>query len=445
MTTTTATKTCRWLLAAACAMTLSACSMFDSEDPPLEGDRISVLQLQKSLEPDNISLEAQGFIAPQPWNNEFWPQAGGYPNHSMQNLLLNGGALTQAWKANIGQGARKSLPLTAQPVVVDGKVFTLDTKQVLSAFAVADGKEMWSVEVGDPTEDDPVIGGGVSYSRGRLYVTNGYDELLSMNPADGTIHWRVRLPAPSRAAPTVLDDRVFVTTMDNRILTLSAADGTLLWQFAGVSELTGLLGAAAPAASSNIVVPAFNSGEIFALRVENGSVAWSENLAGFRRNSGVAGLADIRGLPVIDKGLVIAISFGGTIAGIDERTGNRVWQREFGGSETPWVAGNHVFAISSESELVAMGRDNGVISWVTRLPRFENEEKRKGPIQWTGPILAGGRLIAAASNGHVIEIVPETGETVRHWTAGKSFRIAPVIAGQTLYLLDDNGTLFAYR
>lgn len=432
------------LMTVLCASALAACSSGDS-DEPLPGERISVLSLQKTLEPDNVALDAQGFVAPQPWANEFWPQAGGYPNHSMQNLLLNGGALSPVWTANIGDGTRKDMPLTAQPIIVDGKVFTMDVDHELSAFNAADGKKLWSVNVGDPKEDDPIIGGGMSYSRGHIYVTNGYDELLTVNPADGSIVWRARLPAPSRAAPTVLEDRVFVSTMDSRILALSAVDGTQLWQFAGVSELTGLLGAAAPAASSNIVVPAFSSGEIFALRVENGSVAWSDNLSAYRRATGVAGLSDIRGLPVIDKGLVTAISFGGLIAAIDERTGERVWQREFGGSETPWMAGNHLFVISTEGALVAMGRDNGVIRWVTQLPRYKNEEKRKNPITWTGPVFAGGRLIVAGSNGQVIEVVAETGETVRHWEAGKGFRIAPVVAGETLYLLDENGTLRAFK
>lgn len=56
--------------------------------PPLEGERISVMQMQKNLEPDNPVLESQGLLAPAEWNNEFWPQVGGYPNHSMQNLSL---------------------------------------------------------------------------------------------------------------------------------------------------------------------------------------------------------------------------------------------------------------------------------------------------------------------------------------------------------------------
>lgn len=434
----------RTALTALCALSVAACSG-DDKGAPLPGERISILQLQKTLEPDRAAPEAQAFAAPQPWANEFWPQKGGYPNHSLQNLLLNGGALKEVWSSSIGRGTRKGLPLTAQPIVADGKIFTLDTDHKLSAFTVADGKRLWTVDVSDRKEKDTVIGGGLSYARGQIYVTNGYDELVTLNPADGGTIWRVRLPAPSRAAPTVLEDRVFVTTMDSRLLALNATTGGLLWQHAGVAAQTGLLGAPAPAASSQIVVPAFSSGEIYALRVENGSVAWSENLAAYRRTTGLAGLADIRGLPVIDKGLVIAISFGGQMAAIDERTGERVWHREFGGAETPWVAGNHVFVISSENELVGLGRDNGVIRWVTQLPRYRNEDKRRDPISWTGPVLAGGRLIVAGSNGDVIEIVPENGETVRHWKAGKSFRTAPVVAGETLYLLDENGTLRAFK
>src|SRR5690606_813248 len=153
--------------------------------------------------------------------------------------------------------------------------------------------------------------------------------------------WRKTLPAPSRAAPTIMDHRLFLVTIDNRLMTFSIEDGTLLWEFAGLSETAGLVGAASPAANREIVIPAFSSGELFALRVENGSVAWADNLSSSRRIGNLAALADIRGLPVMDKGIIFAISYGGRLVAIDERTGTRIWQREIGGSETPWVAGNH--------------------------------------------------------------------------------------------------------
>src|SRR5690606_29173854 len=149
----------------------------------------------------------------------------------------------------------------------------------------------------------------------------GYDEILALNPETGAVIWRKDIPVPARAAPTVLDDRIFVTTLDNRLMALNAADGEVLWEYTGISESAGLVGAASPAAGREIVVPAFSSGEVLALRVENGALAWSENLSAFGALAGRLGsLSDIRGLPVIDKGLVIAVSFGGRLAAIDERT-----------------------------------------------------------------------------------------------------------------------------
>lgn len=415
-----------------------------SKADPLPGERVSVLELQTQLEPDDPALSAQGFVAPDPWVNEFWPQAGGYPNHVMQHLALNAGPLQQVWRASIGDGATKGTPLTAAPIVVDGQVFTIDRRQNLTAFAAADGKKLWSVDLRKDKSGDLVIGGGVAYSAGRLYVTNGYNQLLCLDPRDGALIWEKGLPAPSRAAPTIADGRVFVVTMDSKIVAFNADSGQYLWDYAGIGTIAGLVGQASPAASGNLVISAFSSGELYALQAENGALSWSENLSGQRVMSGLQSITDISGLPVVDKGMVFAISFGGRLAAIDERTGARVWQRDIGSPHTPWVAGNHMFIITNENELVAIGRDNGIIRWVTRLPRFENPDKRKHPIQWTAPVLAGGRLILAASNGEVAEIDTQ-GALIRTWNAGMGISLPLIVAGETLYMLADNGTLLAYR
>lgn len=434
----------------ALALSLSACGggwLGDEKEQPLSGERISVLEMQRRLEPDSDALNAQGFIAPQSWSNEFWPQNGGYPNHAMQHLALPERNVTKAWEADIGEGSQSSLPLVTQPVLVDGKIFTIDTESRLSAFDISNGKKLWTQKIAPTGEDgdDPVIAGGIAYSQGRLYITSGYNELLVADPASGKIIWRKFLPSPSRAAPTIMDNRLFLVTLDNRLMAFSTDDGALLWEFSGLAETAGLLGAASPAASREIVIPAFSSGELFALRVENGSVAWSDNLSTSRKIGNLSSLSAIRGLPVMDKGLVFAISYGGRMVAIDERTGARVWQREIGGSETPWVAGNHIFLISTENELVGVGRDTGAIRWVTALPKYKNPDKRKDPISWTGPVLAGNRLFIAGSNGIVIEADPGTGKLMREWKADGPITISPVVAGNTLYLLSDNGTLSAYK
>ena len=424
---------------------LAACSsvsdMFADEEPPLPGDRISVLELQQSLEPDDALLESQGLITPPEWQNEFWPQSGGYPNHSMQNLALNPGNLNRAWRVDIGEGSSDRIPLTAQPIVVDGTVYTVDTENTLAAFSTENGKRLWTKDISNPKEDDDVISGGIAYSSGLIFATNGYNEILALRAKNGEIYWRKSLPGPARAAPTIIDGRVFVTTIDNKLLALSARDGAPLWDYAGISEDASLVGAASPAASRDIVIPVFSSGEVTALRVENGSVAWSDNLSNLRQLGGLSTIADINALPVIDKGLVVSISFSGRLVAIDERTGTRIWQREISGAQTPWIAGNHIFLLSSDNALVALGRESGVIRWVTQLPRATG----KDPIIFTGPILAGGRLIVAGTDGRIIEVDPENGKISKQWESGNTIAIPPIVADGTLYLLSENGTLSAYR
>lgn len=431
---------------------LQGCSAMDAINPfsddeekiPLEGERISVISYQQELEPDNAALNAEGFIAPDPWRNEYWPQAGGYPNHAMQNLELPSGKLTKRWSVDIGEGAQDVLPLTAQPIIFDNKIYTLDTEATLRAFNVADSKKLWEKELRPAAEDEEVITGGLAYSSGQLYATSGYNEVFALNPGNGKEIWKVRLKSPSRAAPTVLDGRVYIVTVDNNVLALSEKDGSVLWEYQGLTEQAGLVGMASPAANKDVVIPVFSSGEMYALRVENGSVAWSESLSPLRRFSGIQSIADIRGMPVLDKGMVYAVSYGGKMVALDERTGARVWHREIGSSETPWIAGNHLFVITTSNQVVSLGSDTGAISWVTELPRYLDDKHEK-PNVLKGPVLAGGRLIIAGSGGAVYELDPVNGSIINQWSVGQKVVAAPVVAMGTLFLLTADGTLHAYQ
>ena len=169
-------------------LSLSGCStvsdIFVSKDdtPPLEGERISVLELQRALVVDAPQSEEQKLALPQLWQNPAWPQAGGFPNHAMQNLSFSQEAPQKLWSTSAGRGSRSDLPLNAQPIVAEDKVFTLDTKATLYAFDAQSGKKLWSQDVGSEEEKEDVITGGAAYAHGTVFVTNGYDEALAVSP-----------------------------------------------------------------------------------------------------------------------------------------------------------------------------------------------------------------------------------------------------------------------
>jgi outer membrane protein assembly factor BamB len=156
-------------------------------------------------------------------------------------------------------------------------------------------------------------------------------------------------------------------------------------------------------------------------------------------------LADIRGLPVIDRGRVFAVSHSGRLVSIDLRTGERAWEQEVGGTATPWVAGDFVYVLSNEGELICLTRRDGRVKWVQGLPRYENPEKKRRPLQWTGPILAGDRLVVVASNGEVLSLSPYTGEALGRVEVSDGTYIPPVLAGETLYILTNDADLIAMR
>ncbi len=426
-------------LAAVCV--LAAC---DNEvDRILPGERLSVLQLQTALTP-SPQLSDVPVDLPDAWTNQFWPQAGGYPNHAMGHLAL-GPSLKKVWSSSIGKGGDRRRPLTAAPVMAEGSVFSVDTDGEVRAFDAATGKRKWSVSIVPKGEEDSgAVGGGLAYASGRLYATSGYKYLTALNPQTGAQLWKTKLPSPARSAPTVMNEQVYVVTLDSRLLVFAVSDGAPLWNYAGVSESTNLLGSAAPAVDETLVVLPLSSGELFGLRPENGRVVWDDNLSAVRRSGSMGAIADIRGLPVIDQGVVFALSFSGRMVALDQVTGRRLWQREVGSAETPWAAGRTVFVMSTEQQLIALRRDSGEIHWVTQLPRYE-DDKRDAPVVWTGPILAGGRVITASSAGELMEIEAQSGKIMRTTKLGGSVTVPPMVAGDTLYILTQDGDLTAWK
>jgi len=109
------------------------------------------------------------------------------------------------------------------------------------------------------------------------------------------------------------------------------------------------------------------------------------------------------------------------------------------------VAGDHVFVVTTDSQVVCLERATGVVRWVRELRRFEDVEDRKGRVVWSGPVLASNRLVLASSRGDVAVLNPADGAVVRELRADGPVFIAPIVADDTVYVLSDSGSLTAFR
>lgn len=427
------------------AIAMSGCGLFEAEEESIdvEGRRISVLQLQQRLSADETVSDVDVTV-PEPWSNSLWPQAGGFPSHVMGNLAATD-EFDLAWRQDIGAGSSRIGRITAEPVLADGRIYAMDARGVISAYDPEDGARLWRVRIVPKGERRESLGGGLAFAGGLLYAAAGYSEVVALDPKNGGLIWRTTTPAPVRTAPTVSRGQAYVVTLENQLVAMNADTGRVLWEHSGIPEEEGVLGAASPAAEGSLVVVAYSSGELFALRAENGSLAWTDNLSSVRRAGTSWRLADIRALPVIDRGQVYAVSLADRMLAIDQPSGARIWQRDIGSLETPLIVGDFIYLMSVESDLVCMIRSTGQVRWIESLPRYEDPEDKEDPIIWTGPIMAGGRLILANSNEQVFEVDPKTGDVLRQWDVPGDILVRPIVARGTLYLLTDDGDLLAYR
>ncbi len=426
------------------AVSLGGCGIFEKSKTPLAGERLPVFGDRKDLEPDKETTGLQ-VVLPAPVVNESWPQSGGFANYAMQHLAI--GASPQViWSADVGAGSSSSRVLTTPPVVADGRVFVKDAQSTVSAFEADTGKLIWRVTLKpEKARDGDEFGGGLAWYGGRLFVTTGFAEVFSLDPADGKEIWMSTVSAPVRGAPLAFGDRVFTVSIDNKLHAMAAVDGADLWSFSALQETAGYIGGNSPAGSGEYVVAPFTSGELVSLRLENGRPIWNESLVGPRGELRAFGnLADIRGRPVIDRGLVLAMGSAGTLAAIDLHSGQRQWERNIGGNQTPWVAGRFLFVVSGSADVVAVERDTGKVKWVTPLTQYEDEKRRK-PVLWAGPVLAGDRLLIGGSTGDLLALSPYTGEVMGKIEVRQPIRLGPVIANRTIYVLTDAGRLLALR
>jgi outer membrane protein assembly factor BamB len=415
----------------------------EDKKAPLKGERISVLIHENQVVPDAALVDVPVEL-PRPVPNEDWPQAGGSPSHDMEHLEVPE-QLRRVWGVSIGEGTTEDRAILAQPVMTGGKIFTMDTSSEVRAFDAHSGKKLWSVDVLEEDEAESSIGGGLAVADGRLYVTTGYALVFALDAETGNQIWKQQLSGPMRSPPAFAAGRLYIVTIDNELYTLDAATGKTVWKHSGISEIAGLLGGSAPAIESNTVIVPYSSGELYALQGSNGRVLWSDNLGPVRRGDIASQITDIRGLPVVAKDQVYAISHGGRMVAIDFKTGRRVWDKLFGGVQTPWVAGDYIYVLTNDEQLLCLSRRDGRVRWAVALLRYENPEKKEDPVTWNGPVLAGDRLIVTGSRGAALAISPYTGEMLGKINLPGSITQAPIVADGTIFVLTDSGELVALR
>ena len=357
------------------------------------------------------------------------------------------------------------------------------TGSAMQAEHTPEGDLRWSVDLGAEVRASPTV------SNGRIFLTTLDARILALSAQDGSVIWEQEAPGPVDTAAVVADDRVFVAFRNSTIQSLDAATGEQVWEtrisnplFAWVMVDDGSL----YAFCQNGVIQAFDAG--------NGDLRWEIDTEGGMSappsvsegllfvptedreilvlvgETGQTRLAyvvrgAIDGSAAIRNGVAIVGGLDGFIRAIDIRAQNlplektvlRWWAQFFIWGMAPFppaqsgviwtrsvgeeiradsaISGNRAYIATRTGDVIAYTMSSGAEIW--RQPLQEE------PVEAGSPTIVNDTLYIGAGDGSFHALNAATGE--RLWTGGMGGPISgsPAFADGTIYVVTDNGILYA--
>ncbi|HMS45161.1 MAG TPA: PQQ-binding-like beta-propeller repeat protein [Alphaproteobacteria bacterium] len=427
-------------------LVLSSCGWFgEREQPPLPGTRIEVLQNSISINPDP-ALAGQKIILSSAANNSDWTQLRVLPTHNPPMVSFDF-PLQQIWRANIGLGESTRHVLLMEPIVNKQMVFVVNGNLFVSAIDLTSGRIKWRMNLKTLGEKEEFTGAalGTNTDGSILFVTTPFGKIYALNSQNGNKLWEQYIASPIHSAPVVSSKKIFITTMDSKLFVLEQDTGKLLWDFKGAQENPTLFGSSAVAVTDDIVVVAFNSGEIAGLKTDNGQLIWSDAVGTARRGGEAANINSIKAAVVVDGDIVFIINHNTLLVALDLKRGIRIWEAPLGSTQTPWVSGQAMFLISDTNQLVALERSSGRIFWLKSLNDFLTPEQRKSQVSWFGPIISREGIIVGNSLGEILVINVQDHQLISKYQASTSIALAPIVTQNIMLILSKNGTISAFR
>jgi outer membrane protein assembly factor BamB len=425
------------------ALMLAAC---DEPEVILPGEREDIRPAENMPDQAEVQNTSRAISLAGQKANADWPQSFGTAAYRTAHPALST-TPKRIWSASIGEGDSRRQRITASPVVAGGLVYTLDAGARVFAHST-NGGAVWSTDLTPVSEKQgDATGGGMAYSNGVLYVSSGFGLLTAVDAKSGQIRWQQNLESTGSGSPAVHDGLIYLVAGDNTGWTIDTKDGRILWQVSGTPSVGNVLGAPAPALTSDLAIFAFGSGDLQATFRKGGISRWNASVSGQRAGSAASQIGDVTGGPVVSGSRVYAGNFSGRTVAFDAGSGERIWTSRNGALGPVWPAGDSIFMVGDRNQLIRTDAATGETIWAVDLPGYLKEtSKKRGPVYaHYGPILAGGRVIVASNDGYLRFYDPKNGNLVSRTEVPDGATTAPVVAGRTLYVVSTKGELHAFR
>ena len=279
------------------------------------------------------------------------------------------------WATSLG--SELAAPLFLDASGANGAIVVAPTAGGLLALDLQSGGIAWR------NTSESLLSTGLSgltaSSDGTLFGLTQSGGLFALSPADGRILLSRQLTPSDQYSlpPSLTGTTLLVASRSNVVRAFSLSSLTVLWS-RHISE--NLVTPPCAAGALGLVVVASDRGSVYGLRLNGGTIAWSNQLS-----SQVAGLAS-------DSAQIYATAVDGTVAALKGGSGARAWTVSAGSpiSSPPLTDGNAILANTQGGQVRYLSAATG--------QEMVNQRLTFSDVFYQGAAPAGGWLFVRGTN-----------------------------------------------
>ena len=221
--------------------------------------------------------------------------------------------------------------------------------------------ESGSVEKSIDTKLD--IFSGLVVDSELIYFGSKQDTVSAIKRSDNTILWQRIMSSEVMSISKVVNNMIYVRTNDSNISAIDVNTGKFLWINSQLSADLSIRGSSEPIISDNKVYSGFEDGRIAAYNALNGDIIWQSQLSGIKAETLIDRLNDIDGSMIVDKGVLYAISYQGSIAALDSFSGQILWSRKASSIDGLSASYDNIFYTDDDGILWCLEKYSGRPVW----------------------------------------------------------------------------------
>ncbi len=354
--------------------------------------------------------------------------------------------LKPLWSIKVGAGADDKA-IRLEPGLSGSRVFAASAGGQVIAVDRSTGRKIWQQDIRALytrseanhafAKDVDVITGGVGAGEGLVLVGSAAGEVVALNESDGSLAWRGAVSSEVLAPPQILDDLVVAQSIDGQVIGFDALSGERRWSFSTNVPALTLRGTSTPILSADVLVAAFSNGRVALIDPERGVAAIDQRIATAKGRSDLERLVDIDGKMVFQNGRLYAVSYQGTLVGIDLSAGRPLWSQDASSVVGLGSGFGNVYLAEANDELSALDMDSGRVQWETDALLHRDI---------TVPAAISSFIAVGDFEGYVHVLAQSDGRFVARRKVDSKGIYTPIITeGARLFVMANSGKLSAFE